>query len=228
MLAWVVFGLALSSCLSRAAAKGLAANWHTPASSPQSRNLFGMNTFGNPIPNPFRMNTYEKTGEGLVPLLVHSCVRSFALFFTLLPCATTHLSSFQWFAHSLPKHPGCTPERNPASSGRPFLTSLHPYFLASSSLTSFPLHQGPHGGTISLLTSSLRRETFPLSPVSNFRERTTGSTARLIQARDRRPGPLAIRGRHPASDLFEKKGREKGRPGKASSVRLGERSIVGS
>src|SRR5579859_2003865 len=42
--------------------------------------------------------------------------------------------------------------------------------------------------------SSLTRETFPLFPVSNSRERTTGSTARLIQqlAMDRRPGPLAI------------------------------------
>ena len=109
----------------------------------------------------------------------------------------------------------------------------------SGALPSEPLHLALHGGTISapvsrltfgrlsgsrLATSRLARETFPLSPVSNSRERTTGSTARLIQqsARDRRPGPLAIRGRHP--DLFA----EKGRPGKASSVRLGERSIVGS
>jgi len=82
-----------------------------------------------------------------------------------------------------------------------------------------PLHPWPLSGTISSVMS-LPRETFPLLPVSNSRERTTGSTARLIQqsARDRRPGPLAIRSRNPVHVL---------RPGKASSVRLGERSIVG-
>lgn len=226
MLPWAVLGSTPSSCLPRAAARDLAANSHTLASPPQSHNSFGMNTFRNPISNPFRMNTYEKTGKGLVPSPAHSPVRSCALSFTLsrsLQRANSQPFSFQWLAHSCTETPGCTPERNPASSGRPFLTLLHPYFLAPCSLTSFPLHPGAHGGTISSVTSSSHRETFPLVPVSNSRERTTGSTARLIQARDRRPGPLAIRGRHPASPFSQK-----GRPGKASSVRLGERSIVGS
>ena len=82
-----------------------------------------------------------------------------------------------------------------------------------------PLHPSSLGGTMTFVRS-LARETFPLIPVSNSQERTTGSTARLIQqsARDRRPGPLAIRSRNPVHVL---------RPGKASSVRLGERSIVG-
>jgi hypothetical protein len=86
-----------------------------------------------------------------------------------------------------------------------------------------PLHPPSHGGTISFVTSSWAGNK-PLYSVSKTTERTTGSTARLIQhsARDRRPGPLAIRGRHPASPFLEK-----GRSGKASSVRLGERSIVG-
>jgi hypothetical protein len=86
-----------------------------------------------------------------------------------------------------------------------------------------PLHPPSHGGTISFVTSSWAGN-IPLPLVSKTTERTTGSTARLIQqsARDRRPGPLAIRGRHPASPFLEK-----GRSGKASSVRLGERSIVG-
>lgn len=94
----------------------------------------------------------------------------------------------------------------------------NPMSLPACPKTSFPLHPPPHGGTISSVTRSLHRETFPLAPVSKIRERTTGSTARLIQqsAMDRRPGPLAIRRRNPVHVL---------RPGKASSVRLG--SIVG-
>jgi len=141
-----------------------------------------------------------------------------------VPRAATHLPSFQSFPHSLPKHRGCTPESNPKISSP--LAAGHRSLTTSSSR---PLHPWPHGGTIGsvigLSGSSVIRETFPLDPVSKIQERTTGSTARLIQqlARDRRPGPLAIRGRHPASPFPEK-----GRPGKASSVRLGERSIVGS
>ena len=148
---------------------------------------------------------------------------SFAIPFTLLPCAATHLPSFQSFPHSLQKHRGCTPERNPLS---PCRSSLSPRTNPER-----PLHPQPHGGTISsvigLSGSSVLRETFPLVPVSKIQERTTGSTARLIQqsARDRRPGPLAIRGRHPALPFLTKGLLEGGRPGKASSVRLG--SIVG-
>jgi len=119
------------------------------------------------------------------------------------------------------KTPGCTPESNPKISSP--LAAGHRSLTTSS---SFPLHPQPHGGTIGsvigLSGSSVIRETFPLDPVSNIQERTTGSTARLIQqlARDRRPGPLAIRSRNPVPPFTEK-----GRPGKASSVRLG--SIVG-
>ena len=138
-----------------------------------------------------------------------------------VPCAATHLPSFQSFPHSLQKQPGCTPESNPKISSP--LAAGHRSPATSSSR---PLHPPSHGGTIcpviDLAGSSVIRETFPFVPVSKIQERTTGSTARLIQqlARDRRPGPLAIRGRHPALPFAEK-----GRPGKASSVRLG--SIVG-
>ena len=99
-------------------------------------------------------------------------------------------------------------------------TNLSP--VLSGAPPSEPLHLALHGETISASVSISARETFPLSPVSNSRERTTGSTARLIQqlARDRRPGPLAIRRRNPVPPFSQK-----GRPGKASSVRLG--SIVG-
>jgi len=150
--------------------------------------------------------------------LSRSFLHSFAVRGNSSPCFSITSALFA-------KTQGCTPVRNPSSpcksalSPRPETISMPP-----GHITSFPLHPPSHGGTISFVIRSLRRETFPLVPVSNSRERTTGSTARLIQqsARDRRPGPLAIRGRHP--DLFA----EKGRPGKASSVRLGERSIVGS
>ena len=143
---------------------------------------------------------------------------SFAVPSTLLPCTATHVPSFQSFPHSLPKHRGCIPERNPPS---PRKSSVSPRTNPER-----PLHPQPHGGTIGsvigLSGSSVTRETFPLDPVSKIQERTTGSTARLIQqlARDRRPGPLAIRSRNPVPPFTEK-----GRPGKASSVRLG--SIVG-
>src|SRR5882724_9520431 len=146
---------------------------------------------------------------------------SFAVPSALVPCVATHLPSFQSFPHSLQEHPGCTPESNPKISS-PLAAGHRSLATGSSS----PLHPWPLGGTIGsvigLSGSSVTRETFPLDPVSKIQERTTGSTARLIQqlARDRRPGPLAIRGRHPALPF-----REKGRPGKASSVRLG--SIVG-
>ena len=85
--------------------------------------------------------------------------------------------------------------------------------------TSFPLHPPSRGGTMNSVKHSAR-ETFPLLPVSNSQERTTGSPARVLQhvGQDRRPGPLAIRRRNPARPF---------RPGKASSVRLGQRSIVG-
>ena len=33
----------------------------------------------------------------------------------LLPCAATHLASFQCLPHSLQKHPGCTPQRKALS-----------------------------------------------------------------------------------------------------------------
>src|SRR5882724_3078789 len=134
-----------------------------------------------------------------------------------VPCAATHLPSFQSFPHSLQKQPGCTPESNPKTSSP--LAAGHRSPATSSSR---PLHPPSHGGTIcpviDLAGSSVIRETFPFVPVSKIQERTTGSTARLIQqlARDRRPGPLAIRGRHPALPFTKK-----GRPGKASSVRLG-------
>ena len=146
---------------------------------------------------------------------------SFAVLSAPLPSATTHVPSFQPFPHSLQEHPGCTPESNPKISSP--LAAGHRSLTTSSSR---PLHPQPHGGTICSVTglsgSSVIRKTFPLVPVSKIQERTTGSTARLIQqlARDRRPGPLAIRSRNPVPPFSEK-----GRPGKASSVRLG--SIVG-
>ena len=165
----------------------------------------------------------------MVPPLDHSHVRSFALSFTLLPCAVTHPLIFQQLPHSLQKHPG-VPRSDalpqPARSPRPLRSLLTTDDCLLTTVSSRPLHPPSHGGTIcpviGLLGSSVIRETFPLVPVSKIEERTTGSTARLIQqlARDRRPGPLAIRGRHAALPF-----REKGRPGKASSVRLG--SIVG-
>ena len=49
-----------------------------------------------------------------------SSLRSFALSFTFLPCAATHLLISQQLPHSLPKQPGCTPERaRPSHSARP-------------------------------------------------------------------------------------------------------------
>ena len=156
-------------------------------------------------------------------------VPSFGAFFTLLPCTATHLPSFQSFPHSLPKHWGCTSERISTSLGKaslPLRSLLTTEDCLLTTSSSRPLHPPPHGGTIwsviGLSGSSVIRETFPPVPVSKIQERTTGSTARLIQqlARDRRPGPLAIGSRNPVPPFTEK-----GRPGKASSVRLG--SIVG-
>jgi hypothetical protein len=148
---------------------------------------------------------------------------------TLLPHPLTHLLPFQSLARSSQEHRGCavcasrtplrgTQERNPPSTCKPTQPRrTNPRFMAPLLKTSFPLHPPSHGGTI-----SPGEETFPFYPVSNTTERTTGSPARVIQhsARDRRPGPLAIRERHPASSFPH-------RSGKASSVRLGERSFVG-
>jgi hypothetical protein len=129
---------------------------------------------------------------------------SFSLFCPLLPASQNNSISFQCFTHSLSKHPGYT-----------YIDSS-PCKLSSPPRTNpqRPLHTASHGGTIFFAGN------LPLFPVSNISERTTGSPARVIQqsARNRRPGPLAIRSRYPAIVH---------RPGKASSVRLGQRSIVG-
>jgi len=206
-----------------------------------------MNTYRNRISNPFRMNTYEKTGGGGggTPTRPFSRSLLFTPSVSREGCSFLHSflprdsystrgavcgnsSSYFSIASALfAKTPGCAPEQNPPSPCKSTLyPRTKPMSLPAWLKTSFPLHPRPHGGTIwsviGLAGSSVIRETFPLVPVSKIEERTTGSTARLIQqlARDRRPGPLAIRGRHPALPF-----REKGRPGKASSFRLG--SIVG-
>ena len=232
-----MFGSTLSFCLSRAASRGLAANSHPLASSRDSRNSFEMNTYRNRISNPFRMNTYEKTwggGTPTRPFSVRPCLPRVspargALFFTLLPCAATHLPSFQSFPHSLEKDPGVPQSAThprPCKVSLPLRSFLTTEDCLLTTSSSRPLHPWPHGGTICAVSglsgSCVIRETFPLDPVSKIQERTTGSTARLIQqlARDRRPGPPAIRSRNPVPPFTEK-----GRPGKASSVRLG--SIVG-
>jgi hypothetical protein len=240
-----VFGSTLSSCLPAGLLQSLAANSHPLVSSLDFRNSFEMNTYRNRISNPFKMNTYEKRGRGW--RYPHSTILTVALLLFpsifLAPivlcegCRARQLIShlfnrFRTLCENTRVYPRA--QSSHAFARSPWFPRTKPMTLPTCLKTSFPLHPWPHGGTIfsvvGLSGSSVTRETFPLSPVSNYRERTTGSTARLIQqsARDRRPGPLAIRRRYPASPLFKEKGRKKGRPGKASSVRLGERSFVGS
>ena len=90
--------------------------------------------------------------------------------------------------------------------------------------TRRPLHPPLLGGTISILGQPCR-ETFPLTPVSNVSERTTGPPSlgglQVGQGSQARPA-IAIRRRnlvHPAIQGI--------RARKASSVRLGQRPLVG-
>src|SRR5262249_53742636 len=80
------------------------------------------------------------------------------------------------------------------SRGVPLNAFQHATFHRPYVQTQEPLLPSPHGGTIFLIGKHFR------SPrCLTFPERTTGSLARVIQARDRRPGPLAIRSRNPAT-----------------------------
>jgi hypothetical protein len=123
MITWIVFGSTLSSCLSRAALRGLAASHHPLASSPQSRKSFKMNTYRNPISNPFRMNTYKKTAGGS-----GTPARPFplSLFCSFLHSFAVRGNSSSYF--SIPsalfaKTPGVYPNYSPLGT---FRTSTHP------------------------------------------------------------------------------------------------------
>jgi len=177
------------------------------------------------VPIPFVLITIQTAPRGYTSSQARPTLSR--PLFTLLPHPLTHLLPFQSLARSSQEHRGARFVHASTRHSRaqavlylqfhPASPGTNPRFMAPLLKTSFPLHPPSHGGTI-----SPGEETFPFYPVSNTRERTTGSPARVIQrsARDRRPGPLAIRERHPASCFPH-------RSGKASSVRLGERSFVG-
>lgn len=179
--------------------------------------------------SPFRMNTYAKQGGGWSHSLVHTKSpasrpsNSNRIIFLRTLCTiqprkfSPNSNNFMHFRTLAQINRGVAPS---AHSPRKFSRFVRTY-------TSGALHLASLGGTISGAVCISIRGTIPLTPVSKFQERTKGSPLpRAIfgegprrQARDRRPGPLAIRRRNPASSV--------NRPGKASSVRLGERSIVG-
>ena len=127
-------------------------------------------------------------------------------------CTSAKLNPFSFNTfHTLYQDTRGVPSEASASQGAlPHLSTRQPAnFQPANVQTQEPLIPTPHGGTI------FSAGHFPLSPVSNFPERTTGSQH---VGQDRRPGPPAIRSRNPVHVL---------RPRKASSVRLGQRSIVG-
>ena len=95
-----------------------------PSSAEGTSGAEGFLSFPPPSLTPFRMNTYRKQGEGGgYRLSRHLCFTlpqnraQRTLCFqplahslpTLLHRAASHLLFFQWFAHSLLKHGGCTP-----------------------------------------------------------------------------------------------------------------------
>ena len=96
-----------------------------PSSAEGTSGAEGFLSFPPPSLTPFRMNTYRKQGEGggyrLSRHLCFTLPRNRAqrtLCFqplahslhTLLHRAASHLLFFQWFAHSLLKHGGYTPD----------------------------------------------------------------------------------------------------------------------
>src|SRR2546421_1284465 len=95
-----------------------------PSSAEGRSGAEGFLSFPPPSLTPFRMNTYRKQGEGGgyrlsrrlgFTLPRNRAQRTFCFqplahsLPSLLHRAASHLLFFQWFAHSLLKHGGCTP-----------------------------------------------------------------------------------------------------------------------
>ena len=122
-----MFGSTLSSCL--------AANSQSLASPLDSRNSFKMNTYRNRISNPFRMNTYEKTGVG---------------------GGGTSLDGNRGVPYNLPKSCICRSYENHRGTPQtlPILElTLHRKFsLTLRTNPQRPLHPSPLGGTIFCVT----------------------------------------------------------------------------
>ena|SRR5438876_3527037 len=145
-------------------------------------------SFPPPSLPPFRMNTYRKQGEGggyrvsrhLCFNLTQKRAQRTLCFqplahslHTLLHRAASHLLLFQWFAHSLLKQGGCTPDYSLPEGffrgAKPELISslrLPPQMFFLSSVDSVPLWQISFSSfwPAAELTLALNRSTLEMTP----------------------------------------------------------------